>query len=104
MGRIPMVATVLLAGLSTAAAETVTLRGGARVCDATDCYVLSSEAMAVTVWQTMADGSIQFAWGRTMVTAKTSSFERPAPRCGWAPVRGKAVYLCDGKTVAELNR
>lgn len=103
MARILALAALIALGTTSAlAAERVNLRPAARVCDATDCFTLDARAVAVTVWQSIGDGSIQFRWKGALLTATADAVDRDVQECGWGEVKGERAFLCDGEPHAPL--
>lgn len=103
MGRIlTLLALLVLGPVHAGAAERVNLTPGARVCDATDCFVLDANAVSVTVWQTISDGSVQFQWKGALLTARAGLVDREVQDCDWGTHKGARAFLCDGEPRAPL--
>lgn len=95
------VLALLAATVGASAGQRVNLAPGARVCDATDCRVLSSEGLSVEVWQTIPGVGIQFLWKGQMLTAQAASIDEDVQVCDWGPYEGRRTYLCDGYPARE---
>lgn len=97
-----LLALLVLGAVPAGAAERVNLVPGARVCDATDCFVLDASAVSVTVWQTISDGSVQFQWKGALLTARAGLVDRDVQDCAWGTLKGERAFLCDGEPRAAL--
>lgn len=85
----------LVALTTTAQAERINLKPGARVCDAAECFALSDRGLSVKVWQRLSNGGVQFEWRNDLLSADAASLDVEAQDCDWGTFKGRRAYLCD---------